>query len=224
MIPGLQIRKVVSNPDFEKDAVRLLRLENMSVEEFTSLVGRARQGMEHEVDQVQVLVDRIEFIEHLKTVSRHVAGQGFVINGIELNGFDEDVAALRLYLALTCVDILTPSSKPVGERFKEAFQKSSNGTKAALQMKLFVEINRQHHHDIDNIADCLYAIRNAYTHDGVRFPWEDAVGVGQIQQTRDGKGAVKTLCASEPCDLVAAILDVAVDNAHAVVQSWRRSC
>ena len=108
MIPGLQIRKVVSNPDFEKDAVRLLRLENMSVEEFTSLVGRARQGMEHEVDQVQVLVDRIEFIEHLKTVSRHVAGQGFVINGIELNGFDEDVAALRLYLALTCLDILTP--------------------------------------------------------------------------------------------------------------------
>jgi hypothetical protein len=108
---GLMLTKIVSNPNFTQDAIDLLDLK-MQPSAFTNHLRELHTQKPTSVEKLITLVDRLEFIEHLKTVSDYAMQSEFEIDGHEVVGIDNDIAALRIYLALTCVDIFATNFQP----------------------------------------------------------------------------------------------------------------
>lgn len=102
----MRIQKKVSNPNLLIDINKYLGLD-LNQEDLDTL-GKVKSTA---LNNLTNLVDRMEFIDHLNTLRMHVQDMGFEINSQEVVGCDDDIRALRVYLALTCIDLFS-SSQP----------------------------------------------------------------------------------------------------------------
>lgn len=118
------IGPLVYNPNLVSDIRGYLGLKLSEDEvnrKFRELIDEGQIGT---YERLIVLTDRIELIKHLEIVSQHIAGLGFEFEiagqEMEVKGFDRDIEALRLYLALTCVDI---AGKAISRRYKKEIER-----------------------------------------------------------------------------------------------------
>ena len=107
----MSLRKIVYNPDLLQDTISILNLE-MSLDDLRVKLDELREQKPTSVEKLSTLIDRIEFIYHLSVVSQHVEHHAFCFDEVEVVGVDHDIAALRLYLSLTCVDIFAVNFEP----------------------------------------------------------------------------------------------------------------
>ena len=144
----------VSNPNFIEDLMRMLSLSNKdSVEECLGIIKDASVTT---YEKLITLVDRIEFIEHLNIVKKHCQDNYYTLSDKKVIGIKEDIEPLQIYLALTCIDILSSNFerfdkwliknmddvgeepdivtyvKTKGEEYDQQFRLSSNFVKAFL--------------------------------------------------------------------------------------------
>jgi hypothetical protein len=131
-------------------------------------------------EKLNAFIDRIEFIGHLRLLSLHARKSGFEILGQEVVGVSEDIAALRLYLALTCIDMFHQSDNHKAH-FRSVFEQAPEGIARQLQSNLRVVSSARSTNDLKEIADYLYNIRNYYTHTGKRFHVLADIPFAQIQ-------------------------------------------
>lgn len=165
---GLQL---VHNPNLVSDIRSYLGLKLSEDEVNRKLKELIDKGQIGTYERLIVLTDRIELIKHLEVVSQHIAGLGFEFEiagqEMEVKGFDRDIEALRLYLALTCVDISGKDNSIKAVLTKEKpFLKD---VKRRLRENLTVVSKTEESNSVDTIAGYLYKIRNKYTHEGYRF-------------------------------------------------------
>lgn len=60
---------------------------------------------ENTYEKIVSFIDRMEFINHLSYVKNEAEHNKFIFDGKEVNGIDNDIDSLRLYLTLICIDI-----------------------------------------------------------------------------------------------------------------------
>jgi hypothetical protein len=99
-------RMHVWDPDFVANSLNYLGLV-LNEQEFRSKVQAIRNRAPTQEERLRTLVDRIEFISHLGIVRDYARGKGFILAGQEVRGIQFDIDSLRIYLALTCVDIFS---------------------------------------------------------------------------------------------------------------------
>jgi len=95
---------VVWNPKFETiETARLLNLK-LTGDAFLLYIKKLKQENKCYYEKLEVLVDRIEFIKHLQTIQQELFDILYDPDDTNISGNDE-INALRLYLALTCIDL-----------------------------------------------------------------------------------------------------------------------
>ena len=102
----VMIRQTVQNPNFIDDLAKYLSL-GISKDRLIAVLENISKSQITLREKLETLVDRIEFIEHLKLVKEVAQKNRYLLNNREVVGIDWDIDALRLYLALTCIDILS---------------------------------------------------------------------------------------------------------------------
>ncbi len=99
-------RMYVIDAGFVENCFKYLSL-SFDEQEFKAKLQEIKEKSPTKEERLRTLVDRIEFIFHLKVLREHAHENKFVLAGQEVRGVDFDINALRLYLALTCVDIFS---------------------------------------------------------------------------------------------------------------------
>jgi len=95
---------VVWNPKFKtQETIDLLNLK-LTKDEFLSYIETLEQKDKRCYEKLKVLVDRIEFIKHLQTIQQQLFDIPSDPDDTNISSYDE-INALRLYLALTCIDL-----------------------------------------------------------------------------------------------------------------------
>jgi len=107
----IQTTQKVWNPNFLEDLVEFLQLDFLK-QDLNNLLDFINKKSPTTYEKLETLVDRIEFIFHLSVITEFVKKKKYILNNYELNGINWDIDALRLYLALTCVDILSINFEP----------------------------------------------------------------------------------------------------------------
>jgi hypothetical protein len=105
------VTQKVWNPDFIPDLLRLMNIA-MSESELASVLKFIEKQTPTTYEKLQTLIDRIEFIGHLSVVGAEAKRQGYSFEGSEVRGIGWDITALRIYLSLTCIDILSTNFEP----------------------------------------------------------------------------------------------------------------
>lgn len=149
------IKQEVWNPNFFKDLVDYLK-PAFSENDLKNVLNFIRDKSPTTYEKLETLIDRFEFVGHLEIVKNQARQEEFMFQGEEIKGIDWDIDALRLYLSLTCIDILASNFEPFDEwliekchdfdsskdlksyltgkskEYKESFQLSSNFSRAFL--------------------------------------------------------------------------------------------
>ncbi len=100
------VTQKVWNPNLLSDVVRILSL-NIDKNDLQQRLDQIKKSKVTSYEKLETLMDRIEFIKHLKIVSKEAQNNYFEFNREEVVGIDWDIDALRLYLSLTCIDIFS---------------------------------------------------------------------------------------------------------------------
>lgn len=114
----LTVTQNVSNPNFVEDLMRFI-CPQMDQEQVHSVLERIREKSPTMYEKLETLTDRIEFVGHLEVIKAEASRQEFRFGSSEIRGVHWDIDALRLYLALTCVDILSTNFQPFDEWLTE---------------------------------------------------------------------------------------------------------
>jgi len=180
------IKKYSWNPSLAEDAVKYLSLGTSQ----SVLKSVRKKWTDDKRNRFDALIDRLEFTDHLDVLLCHAQSHHFRLDGHDLAGLDNDIPALRLYLILTCIDVCVGKRGKVTEKFLKAIVNLSPTTKARLESNLDVTGGRQiqpylasYPRKWARIAGCLYALRNGYTHGGVRFQYIADSPLRQIHTT-----------------------------------------
>jgi hypothetical protein len=166
-------------------------------------------------EKLNVFIDRIEFIHHLKLVSDFAVQSHFRILGQEVRGIQWDIKALRVYLSLTCIDIFH-SSGDHKTHFENVFLNTSDEIKAKLKHGMRILSSAGMTDDLRELATFFYDIRNYYTHAGKRFHVLEGIPVAQMQDFPVGTQKhkeTKTLLIADGFSLIDCILEVATYEA-----------
>jgi len=99
------------NPDFIKDLRKYLCL-SVSQDSLEKVLLVMQKHSPTTYEKFLTLIDRIEFIGHLDLVKKEAIENKYVFSGCEVKGINLDIDSLRLYLSLTCVDILSTNFQP----------------------------------------------------------------------------------------------------------------
>ena len=105
------VTQKVWNPDFVQDLIRFVNL-SMTQQDAEMALDFIKEKTPTTYEKLQTLVDRIEFIEHLNIIKTEAKRQNFQFGKFEVRGIDWDIDALRIYLSLSCVDILSSNFEP----------------------------------------------------------------------------------------------------------------
>jgi hypothetical protein len=112
----MNIIKKVENPNLVEDMLYYLSLE-CSEADLRAALDRMAQDHPETLGRMEVFIDRIEFIDHLDEIVALVFALPTPFKWTdsdseehEVVGVENDIEALRLYLALTCVDIFSDKS------------------------------------------------------------------------------------------------------------------
>jgi hypothetical protein len=214
---------VVSNPNCIKDVKSFLRLTiaETEIQKQIDVIDNKHILSQPQKDagdltfkeRLNVLIDRIEFIEHLNLVSGHIKSSKFKISEQEVVGLDWDIMSLRIYLALTCWDIFCVD-KNHKKRFENILSNTSDALKSRLSANIrLVDENNNKLIELKKIAEHLYDIRNDYTHKAKRFHIMPQIPIEQIQGSKSGIQKNKTtkyMSINGGFDFVEFILEVAI--------------
>lgn len=105
------VTQSVWNPDFVTDLMQFLHL-SMVQKDLESVLEFIKDKSPTTYEKLQTLIDRIEFIGHLNLAKDEACRQEYLFGKREVRGIDWDISALRIYLALSCVDILSTNFEP----------------------------------------------------------------------------------------------------------------
>jgi len=168
----------VFNPDFYADVVRFMGLNCTEAEAERQVnavdtgnplnLAQAQAGELSLKERLNALVDRLEFIGHLALLSRFAEQSNFVVLGEEMRGVHWDIRALRLYLALTCIDIFREANDHRAH-FETTFTNLEGTLATTVQMQLSLTKADGTAGTISDIGLFFYNVRNFYTHAGRRF-------------------------------------------------------
>jgi hypothetical protein len=219
----LSIQKIVKNPNLVVDMIEYLKLQ-MAEEGLQKILDGMEQSDPEDYHRLNVFMDRVEFIEHLNSIVDLLASLTEPFTWVdqdsvrkEVRGVENDIESLRLYLALTCVDIYSDKASGVTDRFRRAFDNAPSEVINELQNHLRVDGST----DLSSIVEALYSIRNSYTHDGLRFHHMSNLPVHQSHQVFIGRGhSQSTLDIAPRFDLIQAVLKVAIANARKVLADF----
>lgn len=96
----------VYNPNFIEDLEKYLNT-GLDANQLEDKLTNIREKSPTTYEKIETLVDRIEFIEHLSILKNNAKNSKYILDGHEVIGIDNDIESLRLYLSLTCIDILS---------------------------------------------------------------------------------------------------------------------
>jgi hypothetical protein len=219
----------VFNPDFYKDVVRFMALKCSDAEaesRITKVDGDNRLTSKQEQagalslkQRLNALVDRIEFIHHLDILSRFAVQSDFVILNEEVRGIHWDIRALRVYLALTCIDIFREDDKHnAKDYFERVFTELNGAVRKLVDDTLSLEKQDGTTGNLEEeLGLFFYNVRNFYTHSGLRFHILDATQFRQ--EARFLSGSIKHkqeqyLVIEEHGDVVKVLLDIGISIAR----------
>lgn len=144
------IRKFAYNPNIVTDIQKILKTTK-SVEEIISVL----DGLEpKQYNQLSVFLDRIEFINHLKLIECYFEENQYMLNGNEFNGIDNDLKSLKIYLSLTCIDILSNRY----QSFEEWILKNCNdyNPNSSLELKQYIKNKADEYHASNGISQQFF--------------------------------------------------------------------
>ena len=184
-------KKYSWNPSLAEDAVKYLSLGTS----LTALKAIRKKWSDDKRNRFDALIDRLEFTDHLNVLLSNARNHHFRLDGHNLDGLDNDIPALRLYLILTCIDVCIGKRGETTKKFLNAIANLSPSTRARLETNLRVTGGERikpylasYPRSWAKIAGCLYALRNGYTHGGVRFQYIDNSSLLQIHRTYGNYG------------------------------------
>lgn len=173
-----KVKQIITNPDFLKDVICFFKLTKTEeqIENIIRSVTIDNPLSDDDIsagslsldNKLRTFIDRIEFIEHLKILSDNAVGNKYVIDNKEVRGVDWDISSLRLYLALTCIDIFC-SKRTHKDYFDFVFNGISSDLNNEFNKNLKVVYNENKLNHIKEFSLFVYNIRNSYTHAGIRF-------------------------------------------------------
>lgn len=211
----------VFNSNFREDVVTILNLNCSAIEALKQIddVNRKNPPKPNEIkagqlslkERLNALIDRIEFIKHLDVVSKLAVISKFRLLGQEVEGIHWDIKALRLYLALTCVDIFYTGTNH-GSHFEKAFSQMSGSIKKKLTEDIRLYKSDETLGNLEEIGLFLYNVRCYYTHSGKRFHIVENLDFAQQQSFLSGHMSSKerqTLLIASNINLVDLVLDIA---------------
>ena len=105
------VTQEVWNSNFFNDLVDYIE-PSFSKDELNRILLHVKSKSPTTYEKLETLIDRFEFVGHLDLVKQQVKHEDFIFRGKEIVGIDWDIDALRLYLALTCIDILASNFEP----------------------------------------------------------------------------------------------------------------
>lgn len=99
------IAKIGFNPNLFEDIKTTLGLSSTlaNTEQMLSELAKKRPTA---YDKLVAFTDRIEFIDHLEHVKNAAIKNDFMFDEHEVHGIDNDIDALKLYLVLSCIDMV----------------------------------------------------------------------------------------------------------------------
>lgn len=102
--------KIGYNPNLAEDIKKYFDLTS-SLGEINELLLRLDATKPSYYDRLVAFVDKIEFVEHLNSVRNEARTSDFTFDGKEVNGIDNDIDALNIYLILSCIDMFAALRK-----------------------------------------------------------------------------------------------------------------
>ncbi len=190
----------VFNPNFNYDVIKFMDLQ-CTAEQVSHDIELADQNSPLSPEQIKsgeltlkerlnALIDRVEFIGHLDLVKNAAGASGYVLLGQEVTGIQWDIKALRLYLALTCIDIFFEHAKGTNHRshFEASFSGAPETIKRSL-LSLYKPDDTRKPDDtckLKEIGLFFYNVRNYYTHSGKRFHIKEDIPIDQLTTFKSG--------------------------------------
>jgi len=215
----------VFNPNFGEDVIKFMGLRSSAkrvrddikrINESNPLTPEQIESGELTLcERLNALIDRVEFIGHLQLVSDATSRSGYVLMGHEVNGIQWDIHALRLYLALTCIDIFYDKLNHKSH-FEAVFSDASEALKTRIQSGVSLLKADGTNGSLKDIGLFFYNVRNYYTHAGKRFHIvEDALLSQEATFTAGSKKykEEQTLVVAKGVELVDLIQSLALDVA-----------
>jgi hypothetical protein len=224
-IPAFLKDYTVFNPNFAEDVVKFMGLQSSAARVLED-IERSERSDPLTIEQIEsgeltlrerlnALIDRVEFIGHLQLVADAALASGCVLLGQEVNGIQWDIKALRLYLALTCIDIFCDKSDHKSH-FEAVFSGAPEALKTRIQSSVFLFKADGTKGTLEEVGLFFYNVRNYYTHAGKRFHIKEGVPLAQVTTFTAGSKRHKeeqTLVVAEGLELVGLIQSLALDVA-----------
>jgi len=105
----MSIIKIGFNPNLYHDIKTILELtmDEYEIKKFVmQLDEKDKINKLSYCDKLISFIDKMEFIDHLNYVKKEAIHKKFIIGGHEVRGLDNDLDALRLYLTISCIEIV----------------------------------------------------------------------------------------------------------------------
>ena len=96
--------KIGYNPHLLSDIKKIFKL-SMNEDEIHNFINQWDRIKPAYYEKLVAFIDRFEFIDHLEFVKEEAVQNKFKFAGHEVDGIDNDIDALRLYLTLSCIEI-----------------------------------------------------------------------------------------------------------------------
>lgn len=186
---------IVRNPNFADDVIKYMGLED-SVDKVRRDIERTNRNNPLSPEQINsgeptlkerlnALIDRIEFIGHLDLLSKTARDFNYFIGGQEITGVQWDIRSLRIYLAITCIDIFCEPSNH-RTHFENVFSEAPETIKNKLQNDLVLLTPDSANGSLKEIGIFFYNVRNYYTHSGRRFHINYDIPRAQLVKFKSG--------------------------------------
>jgi len=212
----------VFNPNFLRDTFDYMGL-HCKIEEHIDRIDKQyplnktqkKAGVLTLKEKLNAFIDRVEFIRHCDLFSKHAIANNFVVMGQEVRGVHWDLSALRLYLALTCIDIFRNIDNQ-SDYFQTVFTQMPDDLKKYTKLNLKLIMPDGKAGDPKAMGLFFYNIRNNYTHAGKRFHVVRSATAVQSQESLSGTKNKKeqyVLFVNKNCDLVDYVLRIAIVEA-----------
>ncbi len=224
-LPSVIKDYTVRNPRFYEDVIKFMELGCTEAEARERI---EKTDAENPLNAAQIasgdptlkgrlnaLMNRVEFIYHLELISRFAEESKSVILGKEVDGIGQDIEALRVYLAVTCIDIFCEKDNHRAH-FEQIFSGLTDEVAKLVGDGLSLKEADGTTGDMKAIGVFFYNIRNYYTHAGRRFHILPASSFRQEQRFLSGSRKDKKewcLVVEDNVDLVDILLRVAISTA-----------
>lgn len=181
----------VSNDKFDIDVIKFMDL-TCTKDEVRGKIDSVEQNNPLTPEEVSpgepTLKERLitlEFIGHLDLVARCASASNNELLGQEVIGIQYDIKALRLYLALTCIDIFCRQTTH-HEHFITVFSNAPEHIKSMIESSLYLYKQDGTEGSLEEIGLFFYNVRNNYTHFGKRLHILEEIPLSQMTRLKAG--------------------------------------